>query len=95
MANKVDRIERFLEAKNSTQQEEKIKFLTLSQLCAYMPGNPSKSTIYAKVSRREIPHKKVNGKLLFKKTEIDSWVNQQSRSMREERIENLLIKRRA
>lgn len=34
------------------------------------------STIYSKVSRREIPCVKRSGRLYFKKTELDNWLDE-------------------
>lgn len=93
LTDKVSRIERFLMAKDSTQRDEKDAFLTLEELCDYLPSKPSKSSIYGKASKREIPHKKVNGRLLFKRSEIDQWVDEHSRKSVDDRVDNLFIKR--
>ena len=50
-------------------------WFTLDELCDYLPGHPAKATIYGKVSRRAIPHKKDGKRLIFKKSEIDEWLN--------------------
>ncbi len=55
------------------------RWLSIEQLCEYLPGNPAKATIYTKVQKRTIPHKKVAKRLVFHKGEIDEWLMSQSR----------------
>jgi len=55
------------------------RWLSMNELIEYMPGNPAKATIYAKISDRQIPHKKVGKRLAFLKSEIDEWIHSQKR----------------
>jgi len=55
------------------------KWLSISELCNYLPGHPAKATIYSKVSKRQIPHKKMDGRLAFLKSEIDNWLQSKGR----------------
>lgn len=48
--------------------------LTIKQLSEYL--NYSAPAIYRMVGQSEIPNYKLSGKLLFKKTEIDLWLNE-------------------
>lgn len=52
------------------------RWFCINELIEYLPGRPSKSTIYQKVSRREIPHYKneTSKNLSFLKSEIDDWI---------------------
>lgn len=63
-------------ANNAKNQDT---WFAIEQLCDYLPGNPAKATIYAKVHRREIPHQKSGKRLSFLKSDIDSWLKSQSR----------------
>ena len=49
-----------------------LKFLDVKGLVKYIPL--SKSTIYKKVSRNEIPHFKIGARTLFEIEKIDEWV---------------------
>ncbi len=48
------------------------KFLKIDDLSEYL--GIKKSTLYAKASRGEIPHYKIDRLIRFKRTEIDSWI---------------------
>ncbi|QMU28125.1 helix-turn-helix domain-containing protein [Adhaeribacter radiodurans] len=65
--------------KNNTLQPVADHWFTIDELCAYLPGNPAKTTIYSKVHNREIPHKKIGKRLAFRKSEIDQWLSSQTR----------------
>jgi len=49
-------------------------WLSIDELSNYLPGNPSKASLYAKVHSRSIPHKKMGKRLAFLKSEIDEWI---------------------
>lgn len=52
-------------------------YLKINELSAYI--KLSKSSIYKKVMKREIPFIKATGSLLFNQDEIDLWLNQHAR----------------
>jgi excisionase family DNA binding protein len=69
-----------LDLKHSrTTMPESDRWLSIEELCEYLPGHPAKVTIYGKVQRREIPHRKVGKRLVFSKKEIDQWLGVQGR----------------
>lgn len=55
------------------------RWMSLDELCAYVPGGISKQTVYKKTYSRQIPHSKQIGKLMFLKSEIDTWLASKSR----------------
>ena len=73
--DKLDNIEQLL----LKEQSEPDKWMSISELMDYLPGKPAKATIYAKVSNRTIPHRKVGKRLAFLKSEINDWMNSQKR----------------
>jgi len=78
------------------QETSEDKWLSLEELCEYLPGNPAKATIYAKVQKRAIPHKKLGRRLAFLKSEIDLWLQSKGRkttSEIEEEAEQFLAKK--
>ena len=75
---KVSRLEQLLERPITTTQVTD-QWFDLNQLCDYLPGKPAKATIYGKVHSRTLPHKKVGKRLMFLKSEIDSWLKEQGR----------------
>ncbi len=63
-------------------------FFNLEQLCAYRPDKPSKSTVYAEVSRGDIPHIKKSKKLIFLKSSIDAWIIESQKKTKKQMKEN-------
>ena len=59
----------------ATTEPNASEWLSLDELCNYLPDKPSKHTIYKYVSRLEIPFHKDKKKLRFKKSEISDWLN--------------------
>lgn len=53
------------------------QWLSLEELCDYLPGKPAKSSVYAWVAAKRIPfHKNKNTKrLIFHKPAIDLWLS--------------------
>ncbi|GAB3719815.1 hypothetical protein GCM10027592_63450 [Spirosoma flavus] len=60
------------------------RWFSIEELSNYLPGNPAVTTLYGKVQRREIPHKKMGKRLVFLKSEIDQWLKEQHRKSRSE-----------
>ena len=49
-------------------------WMSLDQLCDYLPDKPSKQTVYGWVNQRLIPYHKTTKRLSFLKSEIDAWI---------------------
>lgn len=65
LEERLDRIEKLL-----TNNKE---VLTMEEACEYM--GVSKSFLYKLTSRRQIPHSKPNGKMIFfEKSEVNTWL---------------------
>jgi len=75
LINKVERIETFLIAKQP-QTQEGDHWLNLDDLCKYHPDHPAKPTVYGWIGQRSIPYHKKGKKLMFLKSEIDSWLKE-------------------
>lgn len=55
------------------------RWMTIDELCDYLPEKPAKQTIYGLVSRGKIPVSKRSKRLLFLKSLIDEWLRSASR----------------
>ena len=55
-------------------ETEPERFMTLTELCDYLPNKPVKATIYRKARKRLIPYSKLGKNLVFLKSEIDAWL---------------------
>jgi len=51
------------------------RWLSLKELCEYLPQHPSKATVYSWVQSHTIPYCKRGKSLLFNQCEIDKWIN--------------------
>jgi excisionase family DNA binding protein len=76
LINKVEKIETLLQSRNRSEQSETDRWLNLDDLCKYHPDHPAKPTVYAWIGQRSIPYHKKGKKLMFLKSEIDSWLKE-------------------
>lgn len=60
------------------------KWLSVEELCEYLPDKPSKYTVYTWVSNRAIPYHKKMKRLSFRKSEIDKWLEDARRKTADE-----------
>ncbi len=49
-------------------------WLSLKDLCNYLPSHPSEQTVYGWTSTRFIPYHKQGKRIAFLKSEIDEWL---------------------
>jgi len=75
LINKVEKIETLLSVEQKAQQEAD-QWLNLNDLCKYHPDHPAKPTVYAWIGQRSIPYHKKGKKLMFLKSEIDTWLKE-------------------
>jgi hypothetical protein len=61
--------------RDSDNQSDPDKWLNLDELISYLPDKPAKATIYGKVHSKMIPYCKQGKSLIFRKSEIDEWLN--------------------
>jgi excisionase family DNA binding protein len=72
--DKLENIEKLLQQKQRSLQSEPDQWFNLTELRNYHPDKPASATVYAWVSRNEVPFHKQNKKLRFLKSEIDEWL---------------------
>jgi excisionase family DNA binding protein len=76
---RLERIEEILKNQPSLEPD---RMYTVPEVAEYL--HLSVPSIYRLISQRIIPHKKVNGRVWFIKSEIDKWINGHSRKTVEE-----------
>ncbi len=74
--NKLENIERLLLEKSTTALPQPESWFDLNELVKYDPEKRTKPTFYGYIHRREIPFHKRLKKVVFLKSEIDSWLMQ-------------------
>ena len=52
------------------------EYFDLQGLIDYLPSHPSKSTVYGWTCNRTIPYIKQGKRIVFKRSEIDEWLNE-------------------
>jgi len=72
LLNKVENIETLLKVEQKTQTGD--QWFNLDDLCSYHPDHPAKPTVYGWICQRAIPYHKKGKKLMFLKSEIDTWL---------------------
>ena len=63
-----------LRKQSLTTVESVNEYMSSYQLSHYIPSHPVASTIRVWCCQKKIPHHKMNGKLVFVKSEIDEWL---------------------
>lgn len=67
------------------------KWMSLDELCDYLPDKPSKATVYGWVNVRKIPYHKRTKKLAFLRSEIDQWMQEARRKTADELRQESLV----
>lgn len=57
-----------------TAKEFSESWLTVDDLCKYLPEHPTKQTIYNWIAQKEIPYYKKNRRIRFLKSEVEQWL---------------------
>lgn len=55
-------------------QTEDSRWMNVTELIDYLPNHPAEQTVYGWTSARKIPFHKTGKSILFKKSEIDEWL---------------------
>lgn len=76
LINKVEMLEQSVKSLIKSQQESNQKeWMTIVELCEYLPTHPARQTIYEWVKAKTIPYHKTSKMLTFNKNEIDQWLH--------------------
>lgn len=68
----MESLEKHEAAKADSASDEAEGFMTIDEAAAFL--RLKKSTIYSKISRMEIPCFKQSGRLYFKRSELEAWI---------------------
>lgn len=71
---KLESIERLLTVGIGQSLQEPDRWLSLVELCDYLPDKPVKPTVYGWVHNKLIPYNKQGKSLYFLKSDIDQWL---------------------
>ena len=69
LTSKVDSIN------NQTVQPQTDQWMNLKELCEYLPNHPAEQTVYGWTSCHQIPFHKRGKRIMFLKSEIDTWLH--------------------
>lgn len=82
--NRQERIEQLLLTLVGQPEPVADRWMTIDELCQYLPGKRKKCTIYKKVHLREIPFHKEAKSLAFLQSDIDAWIKSKRRKTNSE-----------
>lgn len=74
LGRKVDDLTALLQSHSGQSRPDTDKWFSIKELSDYLPGNPAITTLYGKVQRREVPFSREGKRLVFRKSQIDSWL---------------------
>ena len=86
LLEKVTRLESLLETKTQATKAKQDEMMDLKGLQDFHPEHPAAATIYKWVRIGQIPYYKTGKKLIFKRSEIEAWIND-GRQMTDAEIE--------
>ena len=71
----IDDVKFLIKSIAEANEQSADRWMNVDQLIDYLPGKPSKQTVYCWVNSGTIPHHKPSqGRLAFRKSEIDKWL---------------------
>ena len=76
---KLETLEQKFDALQSNNNVEADAWFSLQDLCNYLPNHPAEQTVYGWTSNHTIPYHKNGKSIVFRKSEIDSWLMQSAR----------------
>jgi excisionase family DNA binding protein len=74
LIDKAEKIETLLTQPKPLKELD--QWLDIAELCNYLPDRPVRQTVYQWVNKSMIPAHKRGKKLLFLKSEIDNWLQE-------------------
>lgn len=84
LIEKVEELDRKLESLGDNSSSGKDVWMSIHDLCAYLPTRPATQTVYGWTSAHLIPFHKKGKRIMFLKSEVDKWlIGEQLKSIRE------------
>ena len=82
LANILEKLETLEQKFDNLQQVNTVEedaWLSVKDLCNYLPNHPAEQTVYGWTSNHTIPFYKSGKSVIFRKSEIDNWITQTAR----------------
>ena len=90
----VDEMKTMLQAIAERDGQPQKQWMSVEDLILYLPGKPSRQTIYSWVWKKAIPYHKAGAKLQFLRSEIDAWILGEDFSVDDEEVIRVPLKAR-
>jgi len=74
IVEKLEALDRKVDNLHISKPDDPDAWLSLKDLCAYLPNHPAEQTVYGWTSTRFIPFHKKGKNIVFRKSEIDEWL---------------------
>ena len=84
LIEKVEELDRKLESLGDTSSSGKDVWMSIHDLCEYLPTRPATQTVYGWTSAHLNPNHTKGKRIMFLKSEVDKWlIGEQLKSIRE------------
>ncbi len=85
MMDKLDKLDSKIDGLNNIPQvRSSDQWMNLKELCEYLPSHPAEQTVYGWTSCHQIPFHKRGKRIMFLKSEIDTWLHDGKRKSQKE-----------
>ncbi len=86
LVDEVKDLKELIQLNNASKEPDPEEMMDIRRLREFHPEHPARSTIYGWVRNGLIPYYKTGKKLIFKRSEIEAWIND-GRQMSDAEIE--------
>jgi excisionase family DNA binding protein len=76
LAAEIKELKALLTEQGALQKHDPNEMMSLKRLQEFHPDHPAAQTIYGWVHSGQIPYYKTGKKLIFKRSEIEAWINE-------------------
>ena len=88
MMDKLNKLDSKIDGLNNIPQVRPAdQWMSLKELCEYLPSHPAEQTVYGWTSCHQIPFHKRGKRIMFLKSEIDAWLHDGKRKSQKELAE--------
>ena len=76
LVDEVKDLKELIQQNNASKEPDPEEMMDIRRLREFHPEHPARSTIYGWVRNGLIPYYKTGKKLIFKRSEIEAWINE-------------------
>jgi excisionase family DNA binding protein len=85
---KLIELEKKVDSLQGEKKEVENEWMNIKDLCSYLPSHPAEQTVYGWTSNHQIPFYKKGKGIMFRKSEIEEWLNDGEKRKTEQELED-------